>query len=106
MESSIKGTLRASNGGILWLSGGSGGAFDNTGGIIRALDLSAVELIGGVSITGGTFTTAGSGVIAVFSSNSATLDAFTNSGSIVVRNAAILNLSGAISDSGDRKSVV
>ena len=95
-----QGTLRASNGGILWLSGGGGGAFDNTGGIIRALDLSAVELIGTVSITGGTFTTTGSGVIAVFSSNSASLDAFTNSGSIVVRNAAVLNLSGAIADSG------
>ena len=53
------GTMEASGGGILSLTGSGGGNFDNTGGIIQALTGSEVQLTQNVSITGGTLTTAG-----------------------------------------------
>ena len=96
-----QGTLRASSGGILQLTGNGGGAFDNTGGTISALAGSEVRLVSSVSITGGTFTTTGSGVIAVFANDIASLGAFANSGSIVVRNNGTLNVSGTITNTGN-----
>jgi hypothetical protein len=59
------GTMRATSGGILRLQGGT---FTNTGGIIRALDGSVAEIVGGggtqgTTIVGGTLATEGSGVI-------------------------------------------
>jgi len=40
------------------LAAPNGGAFNNTGGTIEALDGSTVRLIGGAVITGGTLSTA------------------------------------------------
>ena len=57
------GTLRASNGATLVLSGSNGGGFNNAGGTIEALDGSIVRLVEGAAITGGTLTTVGTGVI-------------------------------------------
>jgi len=57
------GTLRRPMARRLQLSGTNGGAFNNAGGTIRALDGSTVRLSGGAVITGGTLSTAGSGVI-------------------------------------------
>ncbi len=54
------GTLRAADGGTLRLKGG---VIDNTGGIIEALDSSAVELARDAVVTGGTLQTSGSGEI-------------------------------------------
>ena len=64
------GTMRASGGGVLRLQGG---VFTNTGGFIRALDGSVVELTGGggaagTTIVGGTLATAGSGAIQLVNS--------------------------------------
>jgi hypothetical protein len=54
------GTLEATNGGTLVLYGSS---WNNAGGTITAATGSAVDLTDGVSITGGTLSTAGTGVI-------------------------------------------
>jgi hypothetical protein len=56
------GAMRASNGGMLLLSGFGNGVFTNNS-TITALDGSEVQLVADPSITGGTLATAGSGVI-------------------------------------------
>ena len=52
--------MQASDGGILRCTTGS---WDNTGGVIQALDGSTVQITNGAAITGGTVTTTGSGII-------------------------------------------
>jgi hypothetical protein len=64
-NASNTGTMRASNGGVLRLQGG---VYTNTGGFIRALNGSAVELFGGsgasgTHIIGGDLASEGTGVI-------------------------------------------
>ena len=49
-----QGTMEASNGGILLLTGNGGGGFTNSGGTITAMDGSEVQLTNSISITGGT----------------------------------------------------
>ena len=75
------GTLRASSGAALVLSGSNGGTFNNAGGTIEALTGSFVRLIDGAVIIGGTLTTSGTGVIATPSGgavqNTATLNGVT-----------------------------
>ena len=56
------GTLRAGSGGTLVLDGT---AWTNTGGVIEALDASAVEVTGGAAVTGGTFRTTGTGLVQI-----------------------------------------
>jgi len=56
-----RGTLRATSGATLRLYGDA--SYDNDGGVIEALDGSVVELDQGTWVTGGTFSTSGSGVI-------------------------------------------
>jgi hypothetical protein len=56
------GTMQASAGGTLRLNAGT---YTNTGGTIRALDASTVELISGGTFVGGAYATTGSGVIKV-----------------------------------------
>ena len=61
---SNQGVMQASNGGLLQLYGGFGGAFNNAGGIIRAVGAnSEVQLLSGASVTGGTLQTSGGGLI-------------------------------------------
>ena len=57
------GTVRATSGATLNLTGSGGGTFTNTGGTIEAQNGSIVRLIGGAVIAGGTLTTSGSGII-------------------------------------------
>ena len=95
------GTLEATVGSNLILEGASGGNFTNTGGTIQAVGSgSTVELNDGVTITGGTLTTSGGGLI--FSNNSATLSGLTiSSGSAYqVNNNANTTLTGTITNNG------
>ncbi|MGI8890047.1 MAG: beta strand repeat-containing protein, partial [Chthoniobacterales bacterium] len=94
------GVMRATNGGILVLSGNGGGAFLNTGGSIAALAGSTVQLVNGVSVTGGTLNGGGTGVVRVPGSNNAYITNLTTLGTIVVDNNSALHTSGAISDTG------
>lgn len=75
------GTMEASSGSTLVFPNGAPTAYNNTGGIIRALDGGTVQLENGV-YTGGTLTTVGSGVIQFLAS--AVLNALTNSGTLQV----------------------
>jgi mannose-6-phosphate isomerase-like protein (cupin superfamily)/predicted secreted protein len=93
-----QGTMRASGGGILRLSGNGGGVFDNTGGNIAAFDASEVQLTLGAAIVGGTLSTTGSGVIRTL--NTASLTNLTNTGALRVTNATTLTLFGNITNSG------
>ena len=72
------GTLRATNGATLFLTGNGGGGFNNTGGTIEAQTGSTVRLVDGAIIAGGTLTTSGSGIILTpgggAAQNGATLD--------------------------------
>jgi hypothetical protein len=66
------GTMRATNGGILRLQGGT---ITNAGGLIRALDGSTVELVGGggtngTTISGGTLASEGTGTVQTVSGDS------------------------------------
>jgi hypothetical protein len=92
------GTLRAEGGSTLTLTGSGGGEFDNTSGVIEALDGSVVELIAGATIAGGTYRTGGTGVI---NAQSVTLSAFDNEGLMVLQNASSVGASGIIDNTGE-----
>ena len=93
-----QGVMRASNGGILLLTGNGGGGFDNTGGTISALNGSQVRLTNSASITGGTLSTVGTG--AIHSIDTSFLTSLTNAGLFVVDNAASVTLAGTINNTG------
>ncbi|TVQ60446.1 MAG: hypothetical protein EA378_11655, partial [Phycisphaerales bacterium] len=88
------GTMRAENGGTLTITGSGGGAFDNTGGLIEALDASTVRFISGANITGGTLQTQGSGEFLV--SSSAAIADVVNDATLRVLNASTLTAAGTI----------
>ena len=92
------GVVRAQEGGRITLSGSGGGRFDNTGGLVEALDGSTVRLVDGAEITGGTLRTEGSGAV---SSPSGTWTAFTNDGLLLIPNNGDLNVAGAIDNAGE-----
>ena len=92
-----QGVMRASNGGILYLDGGGGGGFTNNGTII-ALDGSQVQLVNGAVITGGLFTTAGTGVIETV--NNSTLVSLTNAGAFIGNNGSMTTVVGTITNTG------
>ena len=91
------GTLRASNGGTLLLTGNGGGDFTNTGGTIQAQNASTVLVTGGATVTGGTITSAGTGVVRT---SNATFSGITNTGNISVDNSTGLTLAGTITNTG------
>jgi hypothetical protein len=88
------GTLEATNGGTLELTGSS---WTNTGGTISAAAGSSV-ILNGTTITGGTLSTTGTGVI--YGLNGTTLVGVTNAGNFNVENAYVTNLSGTITNTG------
>src|SRR3984893_17457722 len=95
------GTLEATNGAILGLAGGT---ITNTGGIIHADSGSTVELpagpTNGMTLTGGTLTTSGTGVIqSTCCFNNGTLDGVTNNGTFKLIQ-TIENLNGTITNNG------
>jgi hypothetical protein len=88
------GTLRASGGGTLVILGG---AVNNAGGIIAALDASAVQFT--TTIQGGTLSTTGSGVILWLGQLDGTTTPVTNAGSLQARGGTVkgtLNNNGAV----------
>jgi hypothetical protein len=90
-------TLEATNGGGLGLNGGS---WTNTGGTISAQTGSSVVLYNNVSITGGTLTTSGTGVIHSLGGNSAFLSGLTNAGTYAIDNNSTTVISGTITNNG------
>jgi hypothetical protein len=100
------GIMRASSGGNLVLTGNALGSFDNTGGLIEALDASTVTLISGVSVVGGTLQTSGSGTIEVPTSTAAGLADVTIDGVLNVRNNSDLYLGGTITNAGNTINIL
>ena len=95
---SNQGLMRASNGGILLLTGGNGGGFDNTGGMISALTGSEVRLTSGAFVLGGTLNTAGTGFFR--NQNNATLSNLTLAGAFIADNGTSTTLLGTITNTG------
>ncbi|MBC8107957.1 MAG: S-layer family protein [Anaerolineae bacterium] len=95
------GAMRASNGGILTITGANAGALANSGTIVAQTG-SVVQFVSGISISGGTLATLGSGTIAVPQSNNAFVDGVTNTGNIQIANNSSLffNGNGPITNSG------
>jgi hypothetical protein len=94
--SSNTGTLEATNGGTLVLNGYYG-SWTNTGGNITAANASAVVLNGGVTITGGTLSTSGTGI--VYGANTY-LVGVSNTGNFEVANNSYTDISGTITNTG------
>ena len=92
------GLIEASNGGILLLTGNGGGGFTNTGATITALNGSTVHLINGASITGGSLSSAGTGMIVNL--NTATLNSLTLAGNFTSHNNSTTTLVGTITNTG------
>ena len=83
-----QGTMRASSGGILLLSGFGGGAFNNTAGTISAADGAEVRLSAGAEINGGTLSTAGLGLFRITNNDSGAFrGTITNNGRFVIEGA-------------------
>jgi hypothetical protein len=89
--------LEATNGGTLYLDGGS---WTNTGGTITAATGSTVGLYNGVSITGGTLSTSGTGVVESLASAGVSLSNLTNAGTFNLLNNSITTISGTITNNG------
>ncbi|MGD0567226.1 MAG: hypothetical protein ABSA78_02380, partial [Candidatus Sulfotelmatobacter sp.] len=90
-------TMEASNGGTMLFDGSS---WTNTNGTIEAETGSSVNLEGGVTITGGTLTTSGTGAINVLASNDVFLVGLTNSGTLNVGNNSQLDFTGTMTNNG------
>ncbi len=97
VANSNSGTLEATNGGTLELYGGS---WTNTEGTISAAAGSTVNLVASVSITGGTLTTTGNGVIDDAAGQYAYLTNVTNKGTYNIINNAETVISGTITNNG------
>jgi hypothetical protein len=94
------GTMRATGGGILALTGINGGAFVNTTGTIESLNASTVLLQGGANVTGGTFTTSGSGTVRVATGQNAFFTSVGNSGAMVAENNSDFAISNSFLNNG------
>ena len=94
-----QGLLRATNGGILGLSGSGGGGFDNTGGRIIAFDLSEVQFSGGAALTGGLVQTQGTGVIRVV--NTASFSNLGVGGNFIANDNTTTTFAGTITNTGN-----
>ncbi len=91
------GTMEATNGGTLTLSGST---WTNAGATITAATGSAVNLTASVAVNGGTLSTSGTGQIYVQSGNQANIATLTNSGTLNVQNNGELNIAGTITNNG------
>ncbi|MGA2021128.1 MAG: hypothetical protein ABSH02_11110 [Candidatus Sulfotelmatobacter sp.] len=98
------GILEATNGGNLTLIGST--ITNSSGGVIEAVgsdssgNASTVILTSGVTVSGGTLTTTGAGVIAVEANNTAYLTTLTNSGTLNVQNNGQIDSTGTITNNG------
>jgi len=91
------GTLEATGGGTLVLSGGT---WTNTGGKITAAAGSIVNLENNVSFTGGTLSTTGTGVINGVSGSNIFLTNVTNAGNFTLQNNNATEISGTLTNNG------
>jgi hypothetical protein len=99
-----QGTMQASNGGVLVLTGNGNGAVNNTGGTIQAIGAgSEVQLTNGASIAGGILTTSTGGVIRENGGQNASISDLTNAGTFIVNDNSFLHVSGTITNSGSFK---
>jgi hypothetical protein len=95
------GTLEATGGGSMILTGSNGGAFTNTGGTIQATGSgSVITLENNPSITGGTLTASGGGLIQTPGGHVAALNSLTTSGTLAIQNNADNLISGTITNNG------
>lgn len=94
------GTLRASNGGTLALSGG--GRYSNDSGTIAALAGSIVQIAPPALVSGGTVTSSGTGFIrgAGPGAGGGTLSDVTNTGHVAIGNGEELTLAGTFTNNG------
>ena len=90
------GTIQASGGGTLLLTGSGGGDFDNTGGLIQALAGSEVQFTTNSDITGGTIQSVGTGVVRVNTGQNAFFSDLTLDGNIVSDNNTDFGVAGNI----------
>lgn len=101
IEFTNTGTLRASSGGELVLSGSGGGRFLNSGGTIEALDGSTVRLANVAHVDGGMLKTSGTGKFAVGPTQNAELKDLTFDGLMEVSNNTDVELVGTINNLGE-----
>ncbi len=94
------GTLQATNGGELLLSGSGGGRFLNAGGTIEAQTDSLVRLATNANLVGGNLQTTGSGRFVIGPTSSGILENLTTSGLFDVENSSDLELVGSVTNSG------
>jgi len=94
------GTLVASDGGTLLLTGASGGSFTNTGGQIMAGNNSQVRYVSGAIVTGGILSSSGTGANRVAASASATFVNVTNNGLMVAENNSDLGITSSLINNG------
>jgi hypothetical protein len=94
------GTMQATSGGVLQMSGQFGGGINNAGGRIIANNNSRVELFGSIGVSGGTFATTGNGTIAVTNGQTSFVSDVTNDGAIVVTPGSTLMAGGSFNNAG------
>jgi hypothetical protein len=98
------GTMRSSNGGLMVISGDNGGDLANANGTIAAIgDNSITRLRNAIGVTGGTYTSTGTGRIEVEASSSASIGGtttLTTGSTLQVRNGSTLNLGGTMTNNG------
>ncbi len=87
--------LTATNGGILQINGQFGGGVTNHA-TISAGTASLVQLQGGIGITGGTFTSSGTGAVEAQAGHTVYIANTVNTGTFNVQNNATLNGSGTL----------
>ena len=94
------GTMQASNGGNLQLTAGFlTTPFNNTGGMIQALNGSTVTMAG-YTYTGGTLSTSGTGVFKIVPANNTILNNLTSNATYQLVNGANTTLEGTITNNG------
>ncbi len=104
-----QGTMQASLGGILEVSGTSSGGFNNAGGVIRAQAGSEVRFGGlfgefGKYVTGGVVESLGTGLLRTKANTITSFSNLTINGNMIVQNGGVsttLGLAGTINNTGD-----
>lgn len=95
------GTIRALAGSTVTFAGDFGGDFISTGGAIQANgDGAVVRLINSAGITGGTYSTTGTGEVVAEANHTVSMSSFINTGMLRVRNNSRINVSGVITNTG------
>ena len=94
-----QGTVRATGGGVITLTGNGGGEFHGTG-VYEALAGSSINLTGAAIARNTTFNTAGDGQINIMASQTIDWDSVSNQGNTVLQNFSWLQLHNAFENQG------